>query len=127
MTNYNEKITVAAKAFLAELVKIAQEHAQGRDRSHDNYYDFKDGDLLLLTGLFRHMTDDELSLFAGVGYLTSQAVADFLAPRIAPLRLNERIKLGEKMNYWRIWAKIVEVPGLSHDEISQVKRAYKCN
>lgn len=122
-----DQITAAAKAFLAELVRIAQEHAQGGDRSHDNHYDFEGGDLLLLTGLFRYMTDDELALFAGVGYLTSQAVADFLAPRIAPLYLNERIKLGEKMNYWRIWAKIVEVPGLSHDEIRQIRRTYKCS
>ena len=114
-----EKIKNAAKSFKDDLVTIALERGQGPN--------FEDEDLLLFKGVLRYMTDEELALFARAGYLTSQAVADFLAPRIAPLRLNERIMLGVKMNYWRIWAKIVEVPGLSHDEISEVRRTYKCS
>ncbi len=112
-----DRIAVAAKTLVAELVTIAK--VSGKRQ-------FADEDLPLLKGLLRHMTDDELILFGGAGYLTSQAVADFLEPRIAKLGYDERIQLGKMMNYWRVWKKIVEVPGLGWDEIHTIKAAYDC-
>jgi hypothetical protein len=111
------RIEVAAKILVAELVTIAQE--SGRRQ-------FADEDLPLLKGLLRYMTDDELVLFGGAGYLTSQAVADFLESRIAKLGYNDRIQLGKKMNYWRVWKKIISVPGLNWDEVHQIQREYDC-
>ena len=110
----NREIEVATIAFKDSLIKIAQEWIRGLEF----------GDIRLLNATLQYMNDDELALFARQGNVVSQAVADFLALRISSLRFEDRIKLGEKMNYWRTWAKIVEVPGLEPHEINHIKKKY---
>lgn len=112
-----DNVKIAARALTAELVKIVQEEPR-------DVFGFSDDDLHLLKGTLRYMNDDELALVANSGYFNSEAVADFLAPRIAPMSLRERVALGVKMNHWCVWAKIVEVPGLSNFEIKDIKANY---
>lgn len=122
-------IKEAKKALLAELLKIAQRHEVQSDgrRFHDNFYDFDKEGVEILKTLFQYMSDADLRLFAGVGMNVSQAVADFLEPRIERLSYQGRVNLGEYLDYWRIWEKMVTVPGLSHSEISRIRNNYKCS
>ncbi len=111
------KIEIAARIIAAEMVrKIVQ---------NGDLLGFSDDGLHLLKGTLRYMDDKELAtIIAGSGDCVGQAVAAFLVARIAPLSFDDRIELGKKMSCWRIWEKILEVPGLSHTEIRLIRTNY---
>lgn len=85
-----------------------------------------------IKGLYCYMSDEELLPFARAGHLISESVAEFLVPRIRKAGYfsdnvyEERKKIGNFFNYWRIWRKIIQTPGLSMTEIKSIQ-AYEPN
>lgn len=120
--NITELFNNAVIPLVPQMIELAKARNGSLEPFQDNAQD-----LQFLSRMFQFMKDEDLALFAGAGYLVSQAVADYLTPRIKSLDHKGRIALGEKMNYWRIWKKIVETPGLTEGEIRSIRTTYKCD
>lgn len=116
--NIQKLFDEATRPLVGQMVQLAQ--ARGLEPIQNPV------DVAFLSRMFQFMTDEQLSLFAKTSYLISQAVADYLAPRIESLNYEGRIGLGEKMDYWRTWKKIIDTPGLTDNQISQIRGKYDC-